>query len=77
MCTHTHKNMHMYARSYTHLIVRPAARYLSHGLGIILVFIGLKMLLVQVGVHVSIEATLAIVLAVLAIAIALSVVWRA
>ncbi|EGD74270.1 integral membrane protein TerC [Salpingoeca rosetta] len=47
-------------------------RYLGPGLGIILLFIGAKLLLVMVDVHVSVEATLLVVLGTLAAAILLS-----
>ncbi len=46
--------------------------YLGPALGLILLFIGAKMLLVYVGVHLSIETTLVFVLGTLAIAVALS-----
>ena len=46
--------------------------YLGPGLGVILLFIGAKLLLVLVGIHVGVELTLAVVLGVLAIAVALS-----
>lgn len=46
--------------------------YLAPALGIILVFIGAKLLLVMVDVHVSVEATLLLVLSVLGVAIVLS-----
>jgi hypothetical protein len=46
--------------------------YLAPALGLILLFIGAKMLLVYVGVHVSIEMTLVVVLGTLAAAVLLS-----